>query len=577
MSRFTHFKLLQLEDAETNSEQNVDHETALPDISDLGGRVQFLPQEGQIWLSGQRHLLINQQSFVSLRKQLVVALDLEKAKTILFEMGYAAGIKEAEIAQKLRIDSPQIDAFLIGPQLHALRGEVFVNPVKITANIATGEYFSELTWHNSAEAEVHVSALGSSTEPVCWMQLGYASGYTSAIMEREILFKETECTACGAPSCRIVGKPVEEWPDDTEHLQKHRAFLGVAPKSQTIEEKVGLEFLPGNVIGTSSKFLSAWKLLCQAAPHNVIIFLNGEMGVGKETFARAAHRMSPRYKRTYHSVNCSTFSKKSSTSELFGNEQTTSSQNVIGKGWLEIAEGGTLYLEQIEKLSLSAQAKLDQFLRTGCFTRVGGTHERKVDVRIICATTENLDHMVIAGDFRSDLLHSLRVYPILLPPLRDRRGDIELIATNALKRYTTNTGQLISGFTEDAMDSLLRYKFPGNIRELENIITRAAITTNTGNAIGALNMFNEVKDQSSLSLVPKLNNLGLKSANIVEKTDNQRNNPKFTLDNLTLADLEQLAIENALTDASGNISLAAKKLGVTRAKLRYRLGKRKFR
>jgi hypothetical protein len=153
--RFSSFELAESPGDVTNGAHSAFAKSShLPDISDLSARIRFSPEEGQIWLSDQRALLINIEAFVSLRRQLVEAVGPRVARDVFFRMGHAAGNREAAIARSVRDDRPQIDAFLVGPQLHALRGEVFVEPVMIRANVETGEYFSELIWRNSAEAEL---------------------------------------------------------------------------------------------------------------------------------------------------------------------------------------------------------------------------------------------------------------------------------------------------------------------------------------------------------------------------------------------------------------------------------------
>ncbi len=528
---------------------------ALPDISDLIARLRFLPHEGQVWLDDQRVVILNLDALIALRRELVEALGPHRAREVLFRMGHAAGSREAMIALKVRADRPEIDAFLVGPQLHALRGEVFVEPVRIEADQRTGRYFSELIWRHSAEAECHVACFGSSSEPVCWMEIGYASGYTSAVMERPIVFREVECVACGDPTCRIVGRPAEEWPADADIVRMPHASLMARAAGP-------LSDAPAGLVGASPGFLGAWHLLKRVAPMNTTVLLQGETGVGKELFARALHDYGPRAQKPMHAVNCAAIPETLIDAELFGVERgafTGAGQS--RPGWFETAHGSTLFLDEIGTLSLIAQAKLLRVLQDGSFSRVGSTVVRRVDVRVVCATNADLEEKVAAGEFRNDLLYRLNVFPIHVPALRDRRADIAPLTKYFLDSYNQRTGRNITGFTERAVDGLLLYEFPGNVRQLQNMIERAAILTPDNEPIDALHLFHRNHQPRHAFLTPAVTG-GL----------SHKEGPQ-PADAGPLASLEAKMIRDTLQAAGGNISVAARSLGLTRAKLRYRLRK----
>ncbi len=553
MNRFTSFSLT-AQDAVGTPSGLADQALNLPDISDLSDLLRFSPYDGQVRLDDQRMILLNIQALITLRREMIDALGPRRAREIYFRVGHAAGTREAMIALKVRADQPEIDAFLVGPQLHALRGEVLVEPMRIEADTEAGTYYNELIWRNSAEAESHVASFGGSSEPVCWMQVGYASGYTSAVMERPMLFREVECVACGDATCRIVGRPAEEWPDDADIVQMPRVTARPAAR--------GGQAPPPGVVGASPGFFGAWHLLQRVASFDTTVLLRGETGVGKEAFARALHDASPRAAREMFSVNCAAIPDSLVDAELFGVERGAYTGAVSTRaGWFEAAHGSTLFLDEIGTLSMTTQAKLLRVLQDGRINRVGSTKAQNIDVRVICATNLDLDHEVAQGRFRLDLLHRLNVFPIIIPPLRDRRDDIPPLIAFFLDRFNRKTGRRISGFTQAAIDALLRYDFPGNVRQLENMIERAAILTLEEEPIDMLHLFHGATQVRKAILRP---------AAADAHGDLHLHEPAQTLD-APASGLDAQTIRKAMEEAEGNLSRAARKLGLTRAKLRYRI------
>ncbi len=557
MSRFTHFSL-----TKNGGDAKGDREDPfLPDFADLSSRIRFLPDEGRIWLDDQRMSLFSIDWQASLRREIFEALGPRKAREALFRMGHVSGNSEARLAQKLRQDKPEIDAFLIGPQLHSLRGEVFVEPVVIEADLETGHYFSELIWRDSIEAETHLACFGGSSQPVCWMQLGYASGYTSALMERPILFRETSCVACGGSECRIVGKPAEDWPDGQDPVKTRH--IDLAPKGSI---EVPKDTQADGVVGVSTGFLSAWYLLARVAPLSTTVLLQGETGVGKEIFARALHKQSARSHEPFYSVNCAAIPESLIDPDLFGVAKGAyTGANQSRAGWFETADGGTLLLDEIGTLSREAQAKLLRVLQEGTFNRVGETRQRSTDVRIICATNVDLAEEAFLGNFRLDLLHRLNVFPIRVPPLRERRDDIPPLTQYFLSRFNEKSGRRVSGFTNDAVDALLSYEFPGNVRELENMIERAAILTLDEEPIDRFHLLNDPSFANKFLSPVVVNQLGEQHLSQCDS------DIRSAIHGKTLEQLERAAINQALEDSEGNVSKAAAQLGLTRSQLRYRL------
>ncbi len=254
---------------------------------------------------------------------------------------------------------------------------------------------------------------------------------------------------------------------DTARLQKKIA------EAAPIMPIRGLE----DVVGTSEAMARVFGQVQQAAPTKATILLRGESGTGKELVARAVHLLSQRGQKPFIKVNCAALSESVLESELFGHEKGAFTGAVAErKGRFELANGGTLFLDEIGEISSNFQAKLLRVLQEGEFERVGGNKTVKVDVRLVAATNRDLEAAVTKGDFRADLYYRLNVVPIFLPPLRERTGDIPLLAMYFLKQFNDENGRALS-FSDSALNVLQCCYFPGNVRELENCVYRTATMT----------------------------------------------------------------------------------------------------
>jgi Nif-specific regulatory protein len=230
----------------------------------------------------------------------------------------------------------------------------------------------------------------------------------------------------------------------------------------------------GGIVGDSPAIRRVFERVAVVAKSNSTVLLRGESGSGKELFARAIHDLSPRKSKPFIKLNCAALPESVLESELFGHERGAFTGAVAQRaGRFELAHGGTLLLDEIGEISASFQAKLLRILQEGEFERVGGSRTLKVDVRLICATNKDLEKAVAKGEFRADLYYRINVIPIFLPPLRDRPGDIALLARAFLERFNKENGRALS-FAAGALDMLTRCYFPGNVRELENCVRRTA-------------------------------------------------------------------------------------------------------
>jgi len=230
------------------------------------------------------------------------------------------------------------------------------------------------------------------------------------------------------------------------------------------------------LVGESPAMQEIYKLIGLLTGNTVTVLVTGESGVGKELVARAIHESGPRAAQPWVPVNCGAIPDRLIESELFGYEPGAFTGAVSRKpGKFELANGGTLFLDEVSELSLSAQVKLLRILQEQCFERLGGTKIIKTDVRIVAATNKDLKEMVDKGAFRHDLYYRLKMMTIHVPPLRERKEDIPVLTKHFLSRIATDAGKSIKGITEDAMNRLSEYSWPGNVRQLENELRRAVV------------------------------------------------------------------------------------------------------
>lgn len=241
---------------------------------------------------------------------------------------------------------------------------------------------------------------------------------------------------------------------------------------QELQEKYGFQ----NIIGKSKKMQEIYRIIVKVAPTDSTVLIHGQSGTGKELIARAIHFNSPRRDKQFVTVDCAVLAENLLESELFGHIRGSFTGAVTTKpGLFEVADGGTVFLDEIGNISLTIQAKLLRVLQEREFTPVGGTKSKKVDIRLIAATNKDLEKMIQEGTFREDLYYRLNIVPIYLPPLKERQEDIPALAVHFLKKYSEEMGKSIKGFTPEAMEKLMRYPWPGNVRELENVIERTVV------------------------------------------------------------------------------------------------------
>jgi formate hydrogenlyase transcriptional activator len=255
----------------------------------------------------------------------------------------------------------------------------------------------------------------------------------------------------------------------------------LAGEKRYLEEEIRGAWAFEEIVGRSTPIRQALSQVEDVAPTDTTVLLLGETGTGKELFARAIHRLSPRRDRTLVKVNCAAIPSGLLESELFGHEKgafTGALERKIGR--FELADHGTLLLDEIGDIPLELQTKLLRVLQEREFERLGSTRSQKVDVRIIAATNQDLERLVATHLFRADLYYRLNVFPITIPPLRDRRGDVKLLVRYFVERHARRLKKPIDRVPAEAVDALERWTWPGNVRELESVIERAVIRSRNG-------------------------------------------------------------------------------------------------
>ena len=335
---------------------------------------------------------------------------------------------------------------------------------------------------------------------------------------------------------------------EKKNLQKENILL-----KQVVRDRYHF----GNIIGQSSKMVALYDLLEKVSPTKTNILIGGESGTGKELVAKAIHYNSPRKEKPFVTLNCGAIPESLIESELFGHMKGAFTDAIATKkGLFEVADEGTIFLDEISELPLLMQVKLLRVLQDKEFKRVGGTEDVRVDVRIISATNKDLEEAVKEKRFREDLYYRLNVIQIKLPPLRDRKEDIQILASHFLKKYSDELNKNILKISPEALQILLDYEYPGNVRELQNIIERA-VALEGSQELTAHHLSSYLNGQPLLKKGPidiEIPNEGIDLEKMVE-------------------DLERALLVKALDRTKGIKKKAAELLHINFRSMRYRLEK----
>lgn len=331
-------------------------------------------------------------------------------------------------------------------------------------------------------------------------------------------------------------------------IEKKSLMLENIYLRQELQEKYGFH----NIVGKSKKMQEIYRIIAKVAMTDSTVLITGQSGTGKELIARAVHFNSPRREKQFVPVDCAVLSENLLESELFGHVRGSFTGAVTTKpGLFEVADGGTVFLDEVGNISLSIQAKLLRVLQEREFTPVGGTKAKKVDIRLIAATNKDLEKMIKEELFREDLYYRLNIVPLYLPALKERQEDIPLLAVHFLKKYAEEMGKAIKGFTPEAMERLMRYPWPGNVRELENVIERTVV------------MIDDEMVRVEHLILP-----GQQEKEILENqipmTSEELKEIKKQVREKAVVEIERAFILNALERHQWNVTRAAEEVGMLR-------------
>jgi len=319
-----------------------------------------------------------------------------------------------------------------------------------------------------------------------------------------------------------------------------------------LKSEVSAKYRFENIIGSGPQMQTVYRLIARCAPTNSTVILRGDSGTGKELIARAIHYNSLRKDKPFVTVDCTSLSENLLESELFGHVKGAFTGAVSNKkGLFETADGGTLFLDEIGNISMSTQAKLLRFIEEKEFKAVGDTRVQTVNVRLITATNKNLESMIADESFRDDLYYRINIFPIEIPPLRERREDIPALAFHFLKRFRDETEHEVTEFSAGAMNLLMNLDWPGNVRELENVVHRAVILAN-GNVI---------RQGHLVDVVDMLPRVGLD----VPRTSEELKRIKKEARQKSVENVEKHFVLGALKRNGWNVTRSAEQTGMQRS------------
>ena len=333
-------------------------------------------------------------------------------------------------------------------------------------------------------------------------------------------------------------------------LKRAMEHIALREENRTLKETLGRKFDRGRIIGSSPAMVRLLDTVARVAPSEATVLINGESGTGKELIAGAIHFNSHRKDGPFVGINCAALTETLLESELFGHEKGAFTGAERRKdGCFHRAHGGSIFLDEVSEMSFTMQAKLLRVLQEREITRVGGDTTQPVDVRVICATNKDLQQLTAAGEFREDLFYRLNVVGLDLPPLRERKEDIPLLAQHFLETFAAKNNKTIKGCTPRAMDAIVRHRWPGNVRELMNAVERGVVLAQT-----------EYLDLVDMRISG-------------EPPDEPPDLPTVDGEIGLLEKAEMDTILATLRSAGGNKSQAARQLGITRKTLHSKLKK----
>jgi DNA-binding NtrC family response regulator len=542
------------------------HRDETPERRDLhlAELLDFRPDQGIIRLHQQRVVILSAAAMGLLRKELIDTLGSEAARRVAIRFGFADGYHDAVNLRERSKWTDPLDGVRAGAALQTLEGIVRVEIRRLDHDAASGHFEQEVFWHDSYVAEQHVHHYGKTSSPVCWSLVGYASGFASACLGKEIYFRETSCIAHGAKHCAAIGLDADSWGPESESIRSDFQATNLGLELERLREAVGtrrkeldrrerllerrereLNLLRARVnrqaaakhfVARSPAIQEVMELAGRVAPLDTTVLVQGESGTGKEFIVRLIHDQSPRAAAPFVSINCAALTETLLESELFGHVRGAFTGAVRDKaGLFEVAGRGTIFLDEIGEAAPTIQAKLLRALQEREIRRVGGERTIRINARVVAATNRDLRAAVDAGTFRDDLYFRLGAFVITVPPLRDRHEDIPPLVHHFLVRAASRMKKDVQAVSADAMSALMHYRWPGNVRELEHAVERAVIVANNPSI--------RVRD-----LPPEVT---------------RKVRSRISGDSLDLQEQERVSIERALERFGGNRRKAAEALRIS--------------
>ncbi len=455
-------------------------------------------KEGFLNLHGRRLVIHDIHAVAQFRKEIIEKSGKDIARKILTRFGYFEGQADAAAMRRLfKWDSVQ-EWIKAGSRLQTLQGVARANFKKLQYDPEEKKFYAELKWLDSAEAEEHIIELGYAQEPVCWILTGYISGYVSFCLDKEVYFIEEKCRGKEDNFCLAVGKDIDSWGEELESCieffrgedilgkvkelshelkEKDKKLLAHQQKLDGLMPRLAAEHVEIH----SESFRRVLEAASRVAQFDTYVLISGESGAGKEVLARYIHRSSPRAKMPFVAINCGALPETLLEGELFGYKAGAFTGAYKEKrGLFEEADGGIIFLDEIGDVSPAMQVKLLRVLQEREVLRLGENIPRKINVRVIAATNRNLHNEVAHGNFREDLYYRLAVVEIDIPPLRNRSDDIVPLTRYFVRKISKKLGIPNLHIDAACIDYLTGYSWPGNIRELENTIERAAVFSRDG-------------------------------------------------------------------------------------------------
>jgi transcriptional regulator with PAS, ATPase and Fis domain len=499
-----------------------------------------------------------------LRKELIDTLGIETAERVALRFGFADGYHDAVNLRERSKWADPVEGIRAGAVLQTLEGIVRVDVRRIEHDAASGRFEEEVVWHDSYVAEQHTHHYGKTDSAVCWSLVGYASGFVSACLGKEVYFREVSCAAQGGDHCVAIGRDAESWGTELDTIRAdfqaaavghevERLHTAVRARLKELDrrerllerrerelnllrDRVNRHAAAKHFIAGSQAMQDVLELAARVAPLDTTVLIYGESGTGKEFIVRVIHDQSPRAAAPFVSINCAALTETLLESELFGHARGAFTGAVRDKaGLFEVAGSGTIFLDEIGEIAPTVQAKLLRALQEKEIRRVGAERNIRVNARVVAATNRDLRAAVEAGTFREDLYFRLGAFIITVPPLRDRREDIPPLVHHFLVRAAARMKKEVTTVSADAMSALMNYRWPGNVRELEHAVERAVILAN-----GATIRVRELPPEVT-----------------------QKSRPRHGDDTLDLQEQERVMIERALERFQGNRKKAAEALKIS--------------